>query len=226
MQSGNESIFGDTENGVPSPLVPHVHPYPTRYHGPIFNQPMFSQQLAINPYALAPYAGLDAAPFPLPEGVTAAEVDQTKGAIKQAMDADVAAGAGAYNADALDDLTAGFLRGVPSQLQTYIEMLQAEKRLYTAQAFQSRLVQARQGVPLVAGPGQWLRFNPANSWLGKTGWWALSSASLAASAYHGYRRNESIGWAIWWGLMGGAFPVITPAIALAQGFGKPAPRKK
>lgn len=44
-------------------------------------------------------------------------------------------------------------------------------------------------------------------------------ASMAASVYHGYRRNQSIGWALWWGLMGSMFPVVTPAIAVAQGFG-------
>lgn len=43
----------------------------------------------------------------------------------------------------------------------------------------------------------------------------------AASIYHGYKRNDSIGWALWWGLMGAAFPIITIPIALAQGFGKP-----
>jgi len=48
----------------------------------------------------------------------------------------------------------------------------------------------------------------------------ISTASAAASAYHGYKRNKSVGWAIWWFLMGGLFPVITPAIAYAQGFGK------
>jgi hypothetical protein len=46
-------------------------------------------------------------------------------------------------------------------------------------------------------------------------------ASVAASAYHGYRRNRSVGWAIWWAAMGGLFPIVTPAIALAQGFGQP-----
>lgn len=45
-------------------------------------------------------------------------------------------------------------------------------------------------------------------------------ASVAASAYHGYKRNRSVGWAVAWGLLGGLFPVITPAIAFAQGFGK------
>ena len=49
----------------------------------------------------------------------------------------------------------------------------------------------------------------------------LDTVSMAASAYHGYKRNNSIGWALWWGLMGAMFPVITPTIALAQGFGKP-----
>lgn len=48
----------------------------------------------------------------------------------------------------------------------------------------------------------------------------LRTASFAASTYHGYKRNKSIGWAIWWGAMGALFPVVTPVIALAQGFGK------
>lgn len=44
--------------------------------------------------------------------------------------------------------------------------------------------------------------------------------SSAASAYHGYKRNRSVGWAVWWGLMGFIFPIVTPAVAIAQGFGK------
>ena len=44
--------------------------------------------------------------------------------------------------------------------------------------------------------------------------------SVALSTYHGYKRNNSLGWALWWGFMGGLFPVITPVIAFAQGFGK------
>lgn len=48
----------------------------------------------------------------------------------------------------------------------------------------------------------------------------LATASMAASAYHGYKRNDSIGWAVGWAILGGIFPIITPAIALAQGFGK------
>jgi hypothetical protein len=41
-------------------------------------------------------------------------------------------------------------------------------------------------------------------------------------AYHGYRRHRgSKGWAIAWSLAGGAFPLVSTGIALAQGFGKP-----
>jgi len=52
-------------------------------------------------------------------------------------------------------------------------------------------------------------------------WGILSTASFAASVYHGYKRNDSLGWALGWGAMGALFPVITPTIALAQGFGQP-----
>lgn len=56
--------------------------------------------------------------------------------------------------------------------------------------------------------------------VGQTVWTGLTMASVALSAYHGYRRNRSVGWAIVWGLLGGLAPVITPAIAVAQGFGE------
>lgn len=39
-------------------------------------------------------------------------------------------------------------------------------------------------------------------------------------AYHGYKRNSSVGWAIVWGLLGGAFPIIAIPVAFAQGFAK------
>ena len=51
--------------------------------------------------------------------------------------------------------------------------------------------------------------------------WGLSAVSSGVSAYHGYKRNNSVGWAIWWGLMGGMFPIITPVIAVAEGYGRP-----
>jgi len=52
----------------------------------------------------------------------------------------------------------------------------------------------------------------------------LAIASTGLSAYHGYKRNDSVGWALWWGFCGALFPVVTPAIAFAQGFGKPSAR--
>lgn len=51
-------------------------------------------------------------------------------------------------------------------------------------------------------------------------YWLLSAASSAASAYHGYKRNDSIGWAVAWGILGGMLPVLVPAIGYAQGFGE------
>lgn len=52
------------------------------------------------------------------------------------------------------------------------------------------------------------------------GWGLLSAASSGLSAYHGYKQSHSVGWAVVWGVLGALFPVITPAIAFAQGFGK------
>lgn len=39
-------------------------------------------------------------------------------------------------------------------------------------------------------------------------------------AYHGYKRNDSIGWGIAWGILGSWFWALTIPISLAQGFGK------
>lgn len=50
---------------------------------------------------------------------------------------------------------------------------------------------------------------------------AILAASAAASAYHGYRRDGSIGWAVVWGLCGLFLPVVTPAVALLQGYAEP-----
>lgn len=51
-------------------------------------------------------------------------------------------------------------------------------------------------------------------------WGVASVAGTALGAYHGYKRNNSVGWGIWWALMGGMFPVVTVPVALAQGLGK------
>jgi len=45
-------------------------------------------------------------------------------------------------------------------------------------------------------------------------------AGTAIGAYHGYKRNDSVGWAIGWALLGGIFPVIVIPVAYAQGIGE------
>ncbi len=50
-------IFGDTQQGVPNPRVGHVHPYPTRYHGPIWTQPQAGYPYRPASYVQAPFVG-------------------------------------------------------------------------------------------------------------------------------------------------------------------------
>jgi hypothetical protein len=45
-------------------------------------------------------------------------------------------------------------------------------------------------------------------------------AGAAIGAYHGYKRNDSVGWAIGWSLLGSLAPIIVIPVALAQGIGK------
>lgn len=56
----------------------------------------------------------------------------------------------------------------------------------------------------------------------QTIWGVVALASAAASGFHGYKRNQSVGWGVGWFMLGGLFPVITPVIAVAQGYAKPA----
>lgn len=53
-------------------------------------------------------------------------------------------------------------------------------------------------------------------------WVGLTSGVLGA--YHGYRRTESVVWAIGWSVFAGLLPFLAAPIALAQGFGKPEKR--
>lgn len=69
---------------------------------------------------------------------------------------------------------------------------------------------------IAAGAKMPFWMDPEKRKVGITVWGVLGTLSMAASAYHGYVRNQSIGWALWWGFMGSLFPVITPTIALAQ----------
>ncbi len=50
-------------------------------------------------------------------------------------------------------------------------------------------------------------------------WSVAVIASTGLCAYHGFKRNDSVGWGVAWGILGSMFPVITVAIAAGQGFG-------
>lgn len=61
--------------------------------------------------------------------------------------------------------------------------------------------------------------NPASTWSSSKTWGVISIFSGAASAFHGYRRNQSIGWGLAWFVAGSIFPIVIPTIAIAQGYG-------
>lgn len=65
---------------------------------------------------------------------------------------------------------------------------------------------------LGASPEKPIYFSPV--------WSAVSVAAAGASAYHGYKRTGSVGWAFGWFLFGGALPIFAVPVALAQGYGK------
>lgn len=46
-------------------------------------------------------------------------------------------------------------------------------------------------------------------------------AGAGVGAYHGYKRNDSVWWALGWGFLGSIFPIFVIPIAFAQGIGKP-----
>ena len=56
-------------------------------------------------------------------------------------------------------------------------------------------------------------------------WGFIALASAAASGYHGVKRHRgSVAWGAAWFLLGGVFPVLTPVVAVAQGYAKPMAR--
>lgn len=57
----HQSIFGDTYGGVANPLVPHAHPYATRFHGPMNATVRFGM-----PFQRQTYVGYSGFGFDLP----------------------------------------------------------------------------------------------------------------------------------------------------------------
>lgn len=85
--------------------------------------------------------------------------------------------------------------------------------------------------PMVPNGGGSFTTMPAQrNYMPGPGWYALATVSSLASIYHGYRRNlprgpgKALGWGLWWGLMGTIFPLVTVAVGVAQGYGKPRAR--
>jgi hypothetical protein len=120
----------------------------------------------------------------------------------------------------LGDLTAevdGLLLRAPnpssSQLAEFLKLYSGEARNEAARALIAKGVDQK----AIASALVWLDAAGRVNW--SLVWGVASTVSMAASAFHGYRRNRSIGWAIWWGILGGVFPIFTPVVALAQGFG-------
>jgi len=78
--------------------------------------------------------------------------------------------------------------------------------------------------PMAPAPSQ-LAIGTSAMSTGAMVWSVLSTISVGLSAYHGYKRNQNgkhpIAYAALWGVLGGIFPVVTPAVAFAEGFGKP-----
>jgi len=60
LSAQQKTIFGDVAHGVPSPLRQHEHPWPTRYHGPIYSYPFFTRPYEQQIQAGAPFAGTPA----------------------------------------------------------------------------------------------------------------------------------------------------------------------
>jgi hypothetical protein len=101
-----------------------------------------------------------------------------------------------------------------SQVAEFLKLYAGEARNEAARALIAKGVSQK----VVADALVWLDAAGRINW--PLLWSVASTVSMAASAFHGYRRNQSVGWGLWWGLMGTVFPIITPVIAAAQGFGK------
>jgi len=62
---------------------------------------------------------------------------------------------------------------------------------------------------------------PSSSIFESPAYQALGVVGMGVGAYHGYKRNNSVGWAVGWAILGGMFPIIVIPVAFAQGIGKP-----
>ena len=120
--------------------------------------------------------------------------------------------------DELDDIAEGMDDATKTEIVEALRLLDPKDRVKLGQKLLVRGLDAQMVREAVEEVGQSIPFwmDPEKRKIGITVWSVLGTVSMVASAYHGYVRNQSIGWALWWGFMGSLFPVITPTIALAQ----------
>jgi hypothetical protein len=129
---------------------------------------------------------------------------------------DVPAGLLGLGATPIESFLLAHPRPTSSDVSSFLKAFAPSDRAAAAQDLIAHGVDAR----AVSSALAWLEASERakSHWPQVTG--ALVLASAAASAYHGYKRNQSIGWGAWWFFMGSLFPIFTPVIAVAQGFGK------
>jgi hypothetical protein len=112
-----------------------------------------------------------------------------------------------------------------TELESYVKTISPEKFPEMYQEFQSvnkeinSLKNSREAI-MDKDPNALYKYS-SSSKIEIPLWYTIAAAIAGpACAYHGYKRNKSVGWAIWWGFCGSAAPVLAPVIAMAQGFGK------
>jgi hypothetical protein len=120
---------------------------------------------------------------------------------------------------ALQNEIDGFLLSTPKPDQddvaSFLKLYRGEDRLCAAQALIARGLNPH----MVAAALRHLGLHGAIPTLLAH---FLTLAVAAASGYHGVRRNRgSVGWGALWFIAGGLFPIFTPIVAIAQGFGAP-----
>jgi hypothetical protein len=115
----------------------------------------------------------------------------------------------------------GFLLGTPNpqidDVVSFLKLYRGEDRLCAAQALIARGLNPHMVVSALRHLG----------WTGAIPQMLFGFLSLlvaAANGFHGVRRNHgSVGWGVWWFVMGGMFPVLTSIVAVGQGYAKPRP---
>lgn len=124
-------------------------------------------------------------------------------------------GLGETPADAARVLVDGFLAKSPDpsdgDLRAFIQLLSGEERDAAMQLLVARGV----------SPARVIAAQQANGASTREAWKTYATLAAAAGAgFHGYRRNNSLGWAVVWFTLGSLFPIVTTVVAAAQGYGQ------